>query len=93
MAAEASVETALPLRFWYASNTILLRWPDAAMVKSRFCHALWPQMAPLLRCHYDKEFQAMLPFAYDDATAIVLQPKCESCADTALVLRFETAPV
>ena len=40
-----------------------------------------------------KDFKLHFIFAYDNAIAIVLRPKCQSCTDAVLVLCFVTASV
>ena len=88
------------LRFQYASSTLLIRscyaGHDAAAVLLRFCCAWGPTRRPPRRFYYAttaKDFELRLIYDYDDAIAIVLRPKCRSCADTALMLRFGTASI
>ena len=82
------------VRFQYASSTLLIRscyaGHDAAAVLLRFCCA-WGPTRRLPRRFYcaattAKDFKLRLICDYDDAIAIVLRPKCRSCADTALML-------
>ena len=42
---------------------------------------------------HGKDFKVRFIYAYTNETAIMLQPKCWSCANAALVLRFETTSV